>query len=54
MERFNYKNLKAVYREDVSILALLEAESYGYKKDQQEELETLKTKLDSQTAGNYG
>ena len=39
MERFNYPNLAAVEAEDASILALLEAESWGRKMDEEEELE---------------
>lgn len=39
MERFNYPNLAAVYAEDMEILRLLELESFGKKRDEQEELE---------------
>lgn len=38
MERFNYPNLAAVREEDAEILYLLECESYGYKRDTEEEL----------------
>ena len=48
MERFNYKKLKDVFKEDASILMYLEAESYGYKKDQEEELAAMKQKLSDQ------
>lgn len=38
MERFNYPNLAAVLAEDAEILQLLEAESYGRKRDDEEKL----------------
>lgn len=38
MERFNYPNLAAVKEEDVEILYLLECESYGRRRDDEEEL----------------
>jgi hypothetical protein len=37
MERFNYPNIAAVEAEDGRILAMLEAESWGRLKDEQEE-----------------
>lgn len=39
MERFGYPSLSALYEESSEILLLMEAESYGYKRDQKEELE---------------
>lgn len=42
MERFNYPNIAAVLEESTDILWLLDCESYGDKRDQNEELERLK------------
>lgn len=36
MERFGYRSLKDVYREGTEILRLLEAESYGNRRDEEE------------------
>lgn len=47
MERFNYPNLAAVYAEDASIFALLDAESYGYKMDERERMEELEQETES-------
>ncbi len=44
MERFNYPNLAAVYKEDMEIIRLLELESYGRKRDEQEELDEAEAK----------
>jgi hypothetical protein len=38
MERFSYPSLAAARKESAEILYLLECESWGYKKDEQEEL----------------
>jgi hypothetical protein len=38
LERFNYPSLAALYEESAEILLLLEAESYGYKRDEKEKL----------------
>jgi hypothetical protein len=46
MERFNYPNLAAVEAEDGRILRLLEAESWGVKMDEQEELEEQKREIE--------
>lgn len=37
MDRFNYPTLEAAENEDGRILAMLEAESWGRKRDEQEE-----------------
>ena len=39
MDRFSYPSLAAARRESAEILQLLEYESWGYKKDEQEKLE---------------
>lgn len=39
MERFNYPNLAAVRAESVELLYLLECESYGRRRDEEEEME---------------
>lgn len=39
MERFNYPNLAAVKEESAEILYLLECESYGRRRDEQEEMD---------------
>lgn len=51
MERFNYPNLAAVMAEDSAILAMLEAESYGYKADEKERYEES---LAEAEAARYG
>lgn len=39
MERFNYPDLAAAENEDMRIVYLLECESWGKRKDDEEELE---------------
>jgi hypothetical protein len=41
MERFNYPSLAAARAESAEILQLLEYESWGYKKDEEEKLAEL-------------
>lgn len=48
MERFNYRKLKDVFKEDAAILMYLEAESYGDKQDQKEELDAMKHRFSQQ------
>lgn len=50
MERFNYKNIAAVLEEDAEILQLLEAESYGYKRDEQERMDELEAETEAMKA----
>ncbi|HTS05699.1 MAG TPA: hypothetical protein VMP68_08955 [Candidatus Eisenbacteria bacterium] len=50
MERFNYPNLAAVEAEDSRILYLLECESFGRKRDEEEELEEQKAQAELQRA----
>lgn len=45
MERFNYPNLAAAEAEDSRIIYLLECESYGNKRDQEELLERQKAEM---------
>lgn len=52
MERFNYPNLAAVYEEDAEILQLLEAESYGYKRDEKEKMDELEAEAQAMKAKN--
>lgn len=52
MERFNYPNLAAVEAEDLRILQLLEAESYGRKRDDQEELDEREAEIEMQRMRN--
>ena len=52
MERFNYPNLAAVRDEDADILWLLECESYGYKRDEQEKLDEIEAETERQRANN--
>lgn len=52
MERFNYPNLAAVYEEDSEILQLLEAESYGYKRDEKEKMDELEAEAQAMKAKN--
>lgn len=42
MERFNYPNLAAVMAESTEVVYLMECESYGRKRDEQEELDEMK------------
>jgi hypothetical protein len=51
MERFNYPNLAAVMEEDSEILYLLECESFGYKRDEQEKLDEREAEFEEQKAG---
>lgn len=46
MERFNYPNIAAVKNEDAEILALLEAESWGKRMDDKEEMEEQEKELE--------
>ena len=48
MERFNYPNIAAVLAEDASILVMLEAESWGKRRDDDEELEEQKREIEEQ------
>lgn len=50
MERFNYRNLDEVLEEDAGILQLLEAESYGYKRDEKERMEELEAEAEAMKA----
>jgi hypothetical protein len=55
MERFNYPNLSAVRAESVEIIYLLECESYGRSRDQQEELEEQQAEIDARKGdSDYG
>ncbi len=45
MERFNYPNLAAAEAEDSRIIYLLECESYGRKRDEEELLERQKAEM---------
>jgi hypothetical protein len=47
MERFNYPNIAAVEAEDVEILQLLEAESWGKKMDDEEELAAREQEMEN-------
>lgn len=42
MERFNYPDLASAENEDLRILYLLECESWGKRRDEEEELEESK------------
>lgn len=48
MERFNYPNLAAVKAEEAELLYLLECESYGRRRDEQEELDKQRDELEQQ------
>lgn len=48
MERFNYPSLSALLSESTLLLRLLEAESYGRKKDEAEEYGDELAKMESQ------
>lgn len=50
MERFNYPTLAAARAESAEILQLLEAESYGRRRDEQEELEEQEREAEAQKA----
>ena len=47
MERFNYPSLKAARKESTELLQLIEAESYGYKRDEEERLAELESSADA-------
>lgn len=49
MERFNYPNLAAVMAESSEILYLLECESYGRRRDDQEEMAAQQAELEEET-----
>lgn len=51
MERFSYPSLAAARAESAEILQLLEYESYGYKRDEQEKLEAEQAKYRNQAQG---
>lgn len=51
MERFNYRNLAEVDKEDAEILYLLECEQYGHVADREEELEERQAELERQQHG---
>lgn len=48
MERFNYPNLAAVRAESAELIQLLEYESWGFKKDEEEKLANEQARLESQ------
>lgn len=48
MERFNYPSLAAARAESTEILYLLECESWGFKKDEEEKLAMEQAKMDAQ------
>ena len=50
MERFNYQRLADVYEEDAEILQLLEAESYGSKRDEKEKMDELEAEAQAMRA----
>ena len=50
MERFNYPTLADVLDEDAEILQMLEAESYGYKRDEKERMEELEAEAEAMKA----
>lgn len=45
MERFNYPNLAAAEAEDSRIIYLLECESYGRRRDEEELIERQKEEI---------
>lgn len=51
MERFNYPSLAALYAESPELLMLLEAESYGNYRDQQEKIEELEQEAEMRRHG---
>lgn len=51
MERFNYPSLKALRKESSEMLLLLEAEGFGDKADEKEELEEMKRQQEMQMNG---
>ncbi len=55
MERFNYPNIQAVMDEDMELMHLLECESYGEKRDEQERMEQQKIDLEQErSSASYG
>jgi hypothetical protein len=50
MERFSYPSLAALYAESNELLELLDAERYGYKMDEAEELAAQKEEIANQKA----
>jgi hypothetical protein len=48
MERFGYPSLKAVYEESTDILRLLEAESYGTRRDEEEAMAEKQQQMEMQ------
>lgn len=46
MERFNYPTIKAVRRETSELMLMLVAESYGSKRDEQEELDEQRQEVE--------
>lgn len=53
MERFGYGSLAKMRRESAEILYLLECESYGDKRDQEEEIERMKEEAEAQSRRKY-
>ncbi len=53
MERFGYGSLRAMRRESAELLYLLECESYGDKRDQEEEAERMKEEAEAQANRKY-
>jgi hypothetical protein len=47
MERFNYPNLEAAKAESAELLYLLECESYGRRRDDEEEMEQHQAEAES-------
>jgi hypothetical protein len=55
MERFSYPSLAALKAESIELLELIEAESYGYKRDQKEEMDEQIAELERKKSEvNYG
>lgn len=48
MERFNYPNLAAVKAESAELYYLLECESYGRVRDEEERLEMQEAEIEAQ------
>ena len=51
MERFSYPSLEALRAESSELLVLLEAESYGIRRDEQEELDEMKHEAEMRRHG---
>jgi len=45
LERFNYSSLAALRSESTELLYMLQAESFGYKKDEKERMERLEAEI---------